>query len=60
MPSASVCARRYRLRIAPQFSGRALRYVPWHFIHHGPLQLLVRPTPSIGRDDNGLYLVHPG
>jgi hypothetical protein len=28
-------------RITPQFSGRVLPYVPWHFIHHGPLQLLV-------------------
>jgi hypothetical protein len=23
------------------FSGRAPTHVPWHFIHHGPLQLLV-------------------
>jgi hypothetical protein len=29
-------------RLTPQFSGRALPYAPWHFIHHGPLQLLVR------------------
>ena len=29
------------LRITPQFSGRALPHVPWHFIHDGPLQLLV-------------------
>jgi len=29
-------------RITPQFSGGALNYVPWHFIHHRPLQLLVR------------------
>jgi hypothetical protein len=26
----------------PQFSGGALTYVPWHFIHDRPLQLLVR------------------
>jgi len=28
--------------LEPQFSGGALGYVPWHFIHHRPLQLLVR------------------
>src|SRR5580765_6063047 len=29
-------------RLTPQFSGGAVTYVPWHFIHHRPLQLLVR------------------
>src|SRR5437762_10133295 len=29
-------------RLTPQFSGRALPFVTWHFISHGPLQLLVR------------------
>jgi hypothetical protein len=28
-------------RITPQFSGRVLPLVTWHFIPHGPLQLLV-------------------
>ena len=30
-------------RITPQFSGGALSYVPWHFMHDRPLQLLVIP-----------------
>src|SRR5262249_980758 len=37
-------------RITPQFSGGALSYEPWHFIHHRPLQLLVRrhaDTPTV-------------
>ena len=29
-------------RLTRQFSGRTLPNVPWHFIVHGPLQLLVR------------------
>jgi len=29
-------------RLTPQFSGGALSYVQWHFIHDRPLQLLVR------------------
>src|SRR6478672_3570869 len=33
-------------RLTPQFSGRALPHVTWHFIHHGPLQLLVRRLPQ--------------
>jgi hypothetical protein len=28
--------------LTPQFSGGALPYVPWQFIHDRPLQLLVR------------------
>jgi hypothetical protein len=28
-------------RLTQQFSGGALRYVPWHFIYDRPLQLLV-------------------
>jgi hypothetical protein len=28
-------------RLTPQFSGGALTLVPWHFISHRPLQLLV-------------------
>src|SRR4030095_7654644 len=35
-------------RLTPQFSGRALPYVTWHFIHHGPLQLLVRRRHGTG------------
>ena len=27
--------------LEPQFSGGALTYVPWHFMHDRPLQLLV-------------------
>jgi len=27
-------------RLTPQFSGGALSYVQWHFIHDRPLQLL--------------------
>ena len=27
--------------LEPQFSGGALPYVPWHFIHHRPLQPVV-------------------
>jgi hypothetical protein len=38
-------------RITPQFSGRTLPHVPWQFIHHGPLQLLVmrwhEPCPAL-------------
>src|SRR5262245_282358 len=31
--------------LTPQFSGRALLHVVWHFVHHGPLQRFVRrPT----------------
>jgi hypothetical protein len=29
-------------RLTPQFSGGALSYVQWHFIHDRPLQLLGR------------------
>jgi hypothetical protein len=29
-------------RLTPQFSGGSLTYMPWHFISHRPLQLLVR------------------
>jgi len=32
---------RHACRITPQFSGGALTYVPWHFMHDRPLQLLV-------------------
>ena len=32
--------------LTPQFSGCALPYVPWRSIHHGPLQLLIRPSPA--------------
>jgi hypothetical protein len=34
---------RYNLarRLTPQFSGGELTNVPWHFIHHRPLQLLI-------------------
>jgi hypothetical protein len=28
-------------RLTPRFSGGALTYMPWHFIRHRPLQLLV-------------------
>jgi hypothetical protein len=31
-------------RLTSQFSGRVLSYVTWHFISHGPLQLLVIRT----------------
>ena len=35
------------MTLTPQFSGRALPHVTWHFIHHGPLQLLVRPHRAL-------------
>jgi len=37
-------------RLTPQFSGGALTFVTWHFIHNRPLQLLVmrRPTHFLG------------
>ena len=34
--------RRYSRRITPRFSGGAPTYVPWHFVHHRPLQPVVR------------------
>ena len=40
-------------RLTPQFSGRALPYVPWHFISHGPLQLLVCSASGTHRDKLG-------
>jgi hypothetical protein len=38
---------RYLPRITPQFSGRALPYVTWHSIHHGPLQLLLAAADAV-------------
>jgi len=32
---------RSQLRLTLQLSGRTPPYLKWHFIHHGPLQLLV-------------------
>jgi hypothetical protein len=41
--SANTIGRRRRitLPVTPQFSGGALTYVSWHFIHDRPLHLLV-------------------
>src|SRR5213078_3489152 len=44
-------------RLTPQFSGGALPYVPWHFISHGPLQLLVRRLAVVAIDAKTIFRV---
>jgi len=39
--------------LTPQFSGRGLPYAAWHFISHGPLQLLVCSEAGTRRDKLG-------
>src|SRR5437762_130088 len=55
--SSNVFARSKRCvisgRLTPQFSGGALSYVPWHFMHDRPLQLLVCSASGTHRDKLG-------
>ncbi len=39
-----------------RFSGGALPHVPWHFIHHRPLQPVVRPLARVCHRTPGLSL----